>query len=170
MSRITTTALALTIGLLMSSSAQAGLPVQVQEAESMKSKISGGVRFSQKMTGFGNQWSKGYQLFWAPTQKNDRLELKFHVPAHGLYRVKVNVTQANDFGTVLVGMNGKQLATYSGFSPMVKRMSVNLGDLQLKNGTQTLIFVQSGKVLNSNGIKVGIDNIELIPLSIPSQP
>jgi len=157
--------LALTCALSTTQSSEAG--TIVTEAETAPNMVIGGSTLRQNMKQFGTNWSKNRQLLWTPANNGDKLQLRFNVPKTGLYRVRLNVTKANDFGFVAIGMNGRRKLGYNGFSSTINRVQLDLGEMLLPAGQQWVIFISEGKAINSLGRRVGVDNIELVPVGGP---
>ena len=132
----------------------------VYEAESIANSVSKGRVVNQDMRQFG-QWSNGQQVLWVDNRPGHRLELTFRSPVAGRARVVVGMTQAADFGNVDIGFAGQRLATMTGYSAKVKRVTVSLGELELKRGDNTLIFNVTSKERLSTGYRVGVDSVEV---------
>ena len=137
------------------------------EAESLRANASGGSVATQNMRQFG-KWSGDNQLIWTGNRPSQLLRLPFNAPATAEYNLTVYMTKANYFGDVAIGMNGRQLATFSGFSTRVERTAVNLGKVQLRQGSNELIFSVTGKFTRSGGYRVGVDRV-VITRDVPVQ-
>ena len=131
------------------------------EAETLRTTKSGGTIGSQNMQSFNGNWSGGFQLFWSGNGPGQRLEVPIEAAADGLYSVVVHMTKASDYGNVAIGMQGRQLAAFTGYSTRVEKALVSLGNVRLRRGTNTLIFNVTGKFSRSRGYQVGIDRIDI---------
>ena len=140
----------------------AGFGSKVIEAETLRVKKSGGTIGAQNMQQFGS-WSGGYQLIWTGNAIGQRLELPLQADVDGVHHIVMHITRASDFGDLSIGMQGRQLSTFSGFSTRVEKTTVDLGNIALRRGTNTLIVNVTGKVSRSSGYGVGIDRIDITP-------
>ena len=149
-------------------------PTILIEAERLvqSARKSDGVLQVQNMRPFGAGWSANQQLFWNPRGAGSRLELKIPIARDGRYALSAYFTKAVDYGVLQIGMQGKQLGRYDGFSlgPVARSQAINLGTHDLKRGDHWLIFVVAAKNPRSRGNMVGIDAISITTLSAVGQP
>ena len=139
------------------------------EAEAAGATANGGAVANQNMRQFGS-WSGDQQIIWTGNRPGQLLRIPFNVAAAGEYNVVVHMTKANDFGDVAIGMDGKQLATFSGFSTRVEPAQINLGKVRLRRGRNELIFSVTGKFSRSSGYRVGVDRIVTTRTATPTRP
>ncbi|MFQ5348993.1 MAG: hypothetical protein ACE5EG_00965, partial [Thermoanaerobaculia bacterium] len=104
-------------------------------------QASQGRAVSQRMGSFGNAWSGGAQLFWAPRRSGARLSLTITVPAAGTYSIAGQFTKAPDYGVFQVGANGRQAGQFDGFNlgRVVHSGSVALGEVPMNAGANQII-------------------------------
>lgn len=136
------------------------------EAEALQASASGGTVSKQNMRQFGT-WSGEHQIIWTGNRPNQLLRLPFNVRDAGDYNIVIHMTKANDFGNVAIGMDGRQLATFTGFSTRVEPAQVNLGRVRLREGRNEIIFSVTGKFTRSSGYRVGVDRIVVTRAAIP---
>ena len=133
----------------------------VLEVERISSKPSAGKASVQNMRSFGS-WSGNKQLFWPATRPGQRIELFVPVAKDGKYDLSIDFTKAPDYGDIAIGMSGRMITRFSGYSTRVEKATVNLGELNLKRGRNTIIVNVTGKSERSRGYAVGIDKISLV--------
>jgi hypothetical protein len=128
----------------------------------------------QRMAGFGGSWSGGAQLLWAPPAPDPRspptLTAAFPAPAAGTYSIQLRYTQAPDYGLVQVHIGRKQVAELNGHAPSVQLAQATLANVSLASGPNALVLRVVGKAPQSTGYLVGIDAIELLPVSATASP
>ncbi|MGB1261030.1 MAG: FG-GAP-like repeat-containing protein, partial [Akkermansiaceae bacterium] len=81
------------------------------EGEALEiSKRSGNLRPQPMHTYGAGKWSNNSHLWWTGSKPNDQIELSFHVPATGSYRIGVGMTKARDYGMVEFYLDGKKIS------------------------------------------------------------
>ena len=135
-------------------------------------RASGGPVSRQEMRDFGQGWSGNAQLFWSapsPTDKPIRnwphLSLPFDAPAADTYEVILHCTAAPDFATFRVFIDGQPGADVDGYAPSVTPQERSLGQHKLAAGRHELVVTVFAKAGASGGFSVGLDRIELRPLT-----
>lgn len=84
-------------------------------------------------------WSGDRQLWWRNAKVGDRLVLEFPCAAAGRYRVRANLTKANDYGIVALAVNGERSAgELDRYHPEVAHDLLDLGVFELRAGTNEL--------------------------------
>ena len=63
----------------------------------------------QDMDGFGSNWSGDAHLWWTDAKPGDKLDLSVPVKKTGVYRLKMQLTKAIDYGIVQLYLDGKKL-------------------------------------------------------------
>ena len=132
-------------------------------------RVSNGPVAKQHMKGFGKQWSANAQLLWRCRGKEGSLEIIWTAPeaAKGL---RLGLTKARDYGNFDILLDGKKVGpTVNLFDPRVTRMEHTL-DIEIAQGTHTLIFKCAGKDKRSSGFFFGIDQIDHIGLKSEPKP
>lgn len=71
--------------------------------------VTRGETAQQDMDGFGKEWSGERQLWWTGGQPGDTLVLEVPVEKDGHYRLRAQLTKADDYGIVTLMLNGKPL-------------------------------------------------------------
>lgn len=139
------------------------------EAMAATAQVSGGTVLTQPMDGFGDDWSGGAQLLWRGGGPGSTLTLPFGIATSGTYVVEVLVTQAPDFGDIVVDCDGRATgATFSAFAPRVAvPRAVLVGRVTLQEGAHTLHVRITGRDRASLGYLVGLDAIRLTPVELP---
>lgn len=80
------------------------------EGEQMKILAhTGGNPQEQDMSGWGETWSNGAQLWWTDAKPGDRLELVLPVAKAGHYRLLAQFSKAVDYGIVQLWLDGEKL-------------------------------------------------------------
>jgi hypothetical protein len=121
----------------------------------------------QTMTAFGAQlWSGGKQLFCGCGARG---LIAFNLPVErtGRYRLELFATVAPDFGTYQVSINGQKVGSVvDGYGGNVRPANrISLGPVQLAAGNNRLQFQVTGKNPLSTGYYMGLDCVDLIPVS-----
>lgn len=126
----------------------------------------------QHMHGFGDPWSGGAQLLWAPPMigfppqldtAKSKIEWPFQLAKGSLYRVTLAHTVAADYGRFRVLLDDVKVAELDGFAPQVGWREKSLGHVTLGAGEHRLGLEVLGKNPASSGYLVGIDRLELVP-------
>jgi len=109
------------------------------------------------------RWSGDRQLWWRDAKPGDRLVLEVPVDESGTYRVRANLTKANDYGVVRLTLNGQAAPEpLDRFAPQVSHDLVELGPFELEKGPNRLIVEIVGA--NPQAIKrymFGLDYLKL---------
>ncbi len=118
----------------------------------------------QDMTGFGEGWSGGAQLFWTGGAAGAVLDLTFSIPQPAEYALDASFTRAPDYARVSVDIDGESGAAFDGYGTGVSPPAVlHAGRFFLSAGTHTLRIRIDGKHPQSSGYLVGLDRIALHP-------
>lgn len=139
------------------------------EAESLAKanvvQVAGGQVRVQSMSGFGNAWSGGEQLFWSGGAVGAVLDLLVDIPVGSKYAVEAYFTRAPDYGQVKIEVDGKPSpVTFDGMAPAVAQTGpTQLGNFPLPAGQRRISFMIVGKHPQSSGYYAGIDRIRLYP-------
>ncbi len=105
---------------------------------SIKECTGGTIRTQSKTNGL---WSRSSQLFWTDAAKGDELELYFHSPVAGKYRLLLWLTKAVDYGTVDIYFNGTGIARQMDlYAPILSLTMADFGEVDLKEGENSLIL------------------------------
>ena len=109
------------------------------------------------------RWSGDRQLWWRDAKPGDCLVLELPVETAGSYRVRANLTKANDYGIVRVKLNDQAVeSTIDRYHPSVKHDLVELGKFTLKAGPNRLEVEIEGA--NAKAVKrhmFGLDYLKL---------
>lgn len=144
------------------------------EAEDLitSARASVGQVTRQDMSGFGRGWSRNAQLFWAPPLPADKpirswpsLTLSFNTSAAGTYELILHYTTAPDFAMFRVSVDRQQAVEIDAYSANVSLQSRSLGQQTLSAGNHVLMISLYGKARASRGFAVGLDRLELQPVS-----
>ena len=144
------------------------------EAEDLitSARASSGQVTRQDMSGFGRGWSRNAQLFWAPPLPADKpirswpsLTLSFNTSAAGTYELILHYTTAPDFAMFRVSVDRQQAVEIDAYSANVSPQSRSLGQQTLSAGNHMLMVSLYGKARASRGFAVGLDRLELQPVS-----
>jgi hypothetical protein len=135
------------------------------EALIAKAKASAGNIASQPMSRFGKGWSGDAHLLWTGGAAGAVLDLAVDVPAPGLYAVEIYFTRAPDYAQVAIEVDGKSSpATFSGYAPRVAPPApMQAGKFPLQAGARKLSLKITGKVAQSTGYLVGLDQVKFYP-------
>jgi len=139
------------------------------EAESLVSsaQVTHGKVMTQNMQPFGAGWSGGSQLFWAGAQLGAELHLSFPIGTAGRYEIFVHFTRAPDYALVQASFDGAPFVSFNGYAPTVSRDRALVAMRDLTPGKHELLLKVTSKDGPSQGLNVGIDRIELAPVSAP---
>jgi len=141
-----------------------------QEGESMRvlSKTGGDVQ-RQDMYGFGPDWSGDAHLWWINGKVGDTLELAVNVKETGVYRIKMQLTKAIDYGIVQLYLDGQKLGEpidlYN--NGVIATGVLDMGIRELEKGRHVLKVKIVGS--NEKAIKkymFGLDYILLEPVRL----
>jgi hypothetical protein len=119
---------------------------------------------------FGPHWSGGSQLWWEPERGGARLTLTVDVEAAGRYTIVGAFTKAKDYGRFQVYVNGIPVGQpFDGFHPreVIHSGRVVVGEAPFQAGENELIFEIVDKHSDSTGYMLGIDYLQLLPVSPP---
>ncbi len=134
----------------------------VVEGETLKQiEKTGGVAEKQNLEG----WSGNGQLWWSQGKVGDHLDLEFDVPVAGRYNLLGRFTQAADYGTIKLSLNGAVIdEKLDLFSPQIKRTEeISLGTFELEAGPQNLRLEITGKNEKAlDKFMFGVDYLTLI--------
>jgi len=137
------------------------------EAETLlmpgKYLVNGGKIAVQGMTGFGQGWGGGRQLFWSGGSPGAVLDLIVDVATPGRYDVTLFLTRAPDYGNFQVEVDGKPSpVSFEGYARrVVPSGAVRAGMFQLAHGPRKISLMITGKSPQSTNYYVGIDRIVL---------
>ena len=136
------------------------LSLSLEGEDLSATKCTGGsVRTQSRTNGL---WSRSSQLFWTDAAKGDELELCFHSPVAGKYRLLLWLTKAVDYGTVDIRFNGVEIARQMDlYAPDLTLVMADFGEMDLKEGenTLTLRFEKPGEGFQK--CLLGIDRLML---------
>ena len=92
--------------------------------------------------------------------------LGFDLPAGGTYRLSAGFFTSINYCIAQISINGKPAGGPIDFySDSVKQMGpVPLGDFDMPAGRNTISFTITGKNPESDGLNVGFDWLEVVPL------
>jgi len=117
--------------------------------------------FRQKGT-----WSDQYQLWWVRNKPGNRLELALPVRSTGTYRLLIQLTKANDYAIVQLGLDGRKLGEpIDLYSPqVVPTGAMDMGVHELTAGQHRLTFeIVGANPKASKRHMVGLDYVKLVP-------
>lgn len=136
------------------------------EGESLKIfEVTGGNARKQGMSGFGDDWSGGAQLWWTGGKPDQKLTLAIPVKEAGKYTLYGALTMARDYGVVSITLDGKPVASsFDGYnSPKVIHTGEKeWGSHELTPGEHKLTFTlapPNPDAVPSN--MVGLDYVRL---------
>lgn len=109
------------------------------------------------------RWSNDRQLWWRDAKVGDRLQLGFEVAAAGTYRVRAELTKANDYGIVQLAINDAPAGpALDCFHPDVIHDLIDLGEHELGAGANTLTVTITGA--NDKAIKAHMFGLDYLLL------
>ncbi|MEE2937699.1 MAG: DUF1588 domain-containing protein [Planctomycetota bacterium] len=127
----------------------------------------------QNMAAFGPNWSGDSHLLW-DGQVGEAMTTTFTTPHAGKFKLELQLTLAADYGIFSLVLNDRELRkeidTYS--SRVEIAPILDLGEIRLAEGTQTLTFTLTGanpqaKKYRDRGYLMGIDYLKLTALDPP---
>ncbi len=129
----------------------------------------------QRWTG---SWSGGAHLWWRNAKLGDRLELGFDVPASGIYRLKLRLTKAYDYGIEQCYLDGRKLGEpvdlYNGLSTEGNSHAVtttgplDMGSHMLRQGQHKLEFRIVS--INPKAVQSYMFGIDYLDMAGPESP
>lgn len=120
---------------------------------------------AQSMTGWGNSWSGGKQLFLYNKSTADATMAVYPwVEEGGSYLLTGGFTVGGDYATTKITMNGVNLGTVDFYNASVAHRTQDFGIVTLKAGYNKLQFTVTGKNASSTGYCLGLDNLTAIKL------
>jgi serine/threonine protein kinase/WD40 repeat protein len=125
----------------------------------------------QDMVPWGRtHWSNGHQLLCPFKNPTGYVELEVDVPRPGHYALDIQFTRSPDSGRCEVSLDGVRIGTpINGFEERVANSGkITLGTVELHQGAHRLRFQAVGTATSSGGYHVGIDCLDLRPLSLRS--
>ena len=120
------------------------------------------------MNQYKGKWSEDRQLAWQPLGKGETLTLEIPVDATGKFEIKAKFTMAPDYGQIRLAMdtrpllNGRASDLY--YSDVRPAQLLSLGTISLDRGKHLLKITVQDKNPKSQGYRVGIDEIQLVPV------
>jgi hypothetical protein len=114
----------------------------------------------------GLSWSGGYQLFVQPRAVGEQVTVDVTAPRTGDYRLVVGYTQAPDYGTHTVTVDGAHVGDYDAYHPSIIVDSHDYGTLTLTAGTHQVTFTATGKQPAASAIRFGVDNVDLVDAGV----
>jgi hypothetical protein len=138
------------------------------EGEALKQlECTGGHAETQDMTGFGQAWSEGAQLWWTQGKPGDRLTLALPVKETGKFKLLVQLTKANDYAVIQLALDGQKLGDpVDCYNPQVVATgAMDLGTHELTRGEHRLTLEIMGA--NERAFKkyfAGLDYVKLEPV------
>lgn len=135
------------------------------EALIAKAKANAGRVAAQPMSQFGKGWSGDAHLLWTGGATGAVLDLVVDVPASAMYAVELYFTRAPDYAQIAIEIDGKSSpATFSGYAPRVAPPApLQAGKFPLQAGARKLSLKITGKVAQSTGYLVGLDQVKFYP-------
>lgn len=119
-------------------------------------------------------WEGDNQMLWQTTSPDHTLVLEFDVPKDGTYMIGSVFTQCIDFATVDIYIdNVLCVVDFDGYSPYDRPSNyLNIGTMELKEGTHDIKIYNKGKSEKSSGYIVAIDYFDftLMQDAIPTEP
>ena len=136
------------------------------EEMAILSKTAGDAR-PQDLGGFSADWSNESHLWWTGAKPGDTLELAVPVETTGVYRVKMQLTKAIDYGIVQLSLDGKKLGEPIDLfnNGVVATGVLDMGIRELDKGQHVLKVEIVGA--NDKAVKsymAGLDYIKLEPV------
>ncbi len=123
------------------------------------------------MNQYKGKWSEDRQLVWRPPGKGESLTLEIPVDGTGRFEIKAKFTMAPDYGQIRLAMdtrpllNGRARDFY--YSDTRPAQLLSLGTVSLDKGKHSLTITVQDKNAKSQGYRVGIDEIQLVPVKNP---
>lgn len=123
------------------------------ESLAIVDRSPGLVAETQDLRGLGNGWSGGAQLFVRAQKVGDFVEVAIPATAPGVRKLVLHATQASDYGTVRLAVNGKPVdATFDGYAAKPAPTGpINLGVHRPTDGK----FILRAEVVGANPASSG---------------
>jgi hypothetical protein len=112
----------------------------------------------------GVHWSGSAQLWFTPTAAGNAVTVSFTVPTAGSYALQAVQTEAPDYGTTTLAVDGEPAGeTFDGYHAGSVAVSdpLPLGTKTLTAGTHTLTLTVTGKNDAATNYYAGLDYLSL---------
>lgn len=128
----------------------------IVEGENLNITLTGGEEKSQTVPHLN--WSNLAQFFWKDAKTGDDALLGFRVSEGGMYRLRIRLTMARDYGKYSIALNNRKLiASFDAYSENLMTYTLDLGRVALKQGENCLRFTQLKPNLSAINNSLGID-------------
>lgn len=108
------------------------------------------------------EWSNNAQLWWVDQKIGDKMSAKFIADKDYSGTLSIAFTQATDYGSHNIYLNGKKIKSNLGFFD--EKLQVNkfdLGDVQIQKGENILTFECTGYSPRMKKAMLGVDYLEI---------
>ena len=132
-----------------------------------EAKVTGGRLRIQELNTAKSTWGNNKQLWWVEASPGDELLFPVEIEKDGLYELTGFFTRAKDYGIISVSVNDKITGDLiDGYANGLETTGpLNLGNVELRAGTNTIKIKLIGKDTRSagysDGLLVGIDGFSL---------
>ena len=111
----------------------------------------------------GKTWEDNAHLWWRRADVDDALELKFiSDKGSANANIELQLTKAKDYGIVDISINDTQKITFDGYAPNVSVEKIQMKNMNISEGINTLKIVVKGKNDKAlEGNMFGIDYLEV---------
>jgi len=105
-----------------------------------------------------NGWSENMQIFWTNARPADKLTLLFYAPSDTVVNAFANFTQARDYGTFKIALNGKPVGpAINLYHTVLTTKLFPLGEVRLAKGANQLEIEVAGKSPDGEKAFLGLD-------------
>lgn len=109
------------------------------------------------------KWSGDAQLWWTCKQPNAHTSFTVNLPRKGTYKVKGAFTKSSDYGMLQLYINDTKVGEpMDFFSSGLEITTVEIGQIDLDSGINTVKLEVVGKNDGSTGYFIGLDYLEFV--------
>jgi hypothetical protein len=150
---------------------QTNVPGAIEAEDTPQIEVSEVKTSVQEMTGFpADRWSGGKQLFCSEGKPGSQIRITFNVANAGRYDLRAAMTMAPDFAVVRVLVDGtvtRQEIDLYNTPDVISTGPLTLSQQQFTAGPHVVTVEITGKNPSSKGMLIGIDYLQLLPVSQP---
>lgn len=150
---------------------QSKVPGAIEAEEIPFVEVNEGKISVQEMTGFASdRWSGGKQVFCSQGKPGSQIRINMKVDKAGRYDLVGAFTMAPDYAVIRVQLDAavtrQEIDLYNA-PDVISTGPLALGQQHLEPGAHLVIVEITGKNPSSQGTLVGIDYLQLVPVSKP---
>jgi len=123
-------------------------------------RIDGGKLLPRRYANW--DWEEDAQMVWRGTEVGDVLEMRFKSPKSiSNADLELQLTQSENYGMVTLSVNNSQEVTFDGYAPEIKVETLQMDDVQIKEGWNTVQVRIKGKNPKATNYVFGLDYLKV---------